>query len=362
MLQHTAIRQVASTAALPIHEEEEGAPRACGGAVSEALPSPSAPSADPTPIANEDSAEALAPLPVSVGGDGVAPEAAPEAGWACAAAVADPAVAGGEIDPARILRDRPDVFAAYYSEFYGAHNDRNSPAWLDRVGGEAAEDYARYWYETYGRYEGYAQDPARAAAPVEGAGDPALGRTTIDGIPLSNILTDRPDVFRAFFTEYYGANNDRNSDAWIQRVGGATVEDYANYWYNAHGRMEGYVPAGSRSPAAPATDPIAAPDPIGGEGREPLRAEDPSLDPWNHPAIYPDWRPPYPGWQPPTGVAPPEEASPVPTDPAASPAIADDYPFARPLVVHPSEDGFELLPATLDEIAALRSLFDDAVI
>jgi hypothetical protein len=26
---------------------------------------------------------------------------------------------------------------------------------------------------------------------------------------------------------------------------------------------------------------------------------DPSVDPWNHPAIYPDWKPPYEGWTPP---------------------------------------------------------------
>lgn len=251
------------------------------------------------------------------------------------------------------------MFAAYYSEFYGASNDRHSSAWLDRVGGESAVDYARYWYEAHGRYEGYTQASAGAAAPVEGVGDPVPGRTTIDGIPLSRILSDRPDVFQAYFTEYYGANNDRNSDAWVQRVGGATVEDYANYWYNAHGRMEGYAPSGLGSPAAP--DPGGALDPIDGDDREPLRVEDPSLDPWNHPAIYPDWQPPYPGWQPPTGGAAPDDAAPHPTEPAAQIA-ADDYPFARPPVVHPTEVGFELLPATLDEIAAMRSLFDDAMI
>ena len=57
------------------------------------------------------------------------------------------------------------------------------------------------------------------------------GRTTADGIELAQILRDRPDVFRAFFTEYYGRNNDHNSDAWFKRVGGASPEDYANYWY-----------------------------------------------------------------------------------------------------------------------------------
>lgn len=229
--------------------------------------------------------------PLFIDGDGVfLAEVAPEgmaASWLGGVSAPAP---DGEIDPAQILRDRPDVYAAFYLEFYGANNDRNSPAWVERVGGETPEDYARYWYNAHGRAEGYTPDSGFQGAPAEGGIDARVGRTTIDGIPLSKILSDRPDVFQAFFTEYYGPNNDRHSDAWAERVGGTTVEDYANYWYNAHGKVSGYVPSGQPPAADP--DPVAAPDPVAGDALEPLPVEDPSLDPWNHPAIYPDWQPP----------------------------------------------------------------------
>lgn len=172
---------------------------------------------------------------------------------------AAPASDGG-IDPARILRDRPDVYAAFYRDFYGANNDRSSPAWIDRVGGETPEDYARDWYKAHGRHEGYMQDAGFQGAPPEGVAEAPSGRTTADGIPLAKILSDRPDVFQAFFTEFYGPNNDRHSDAWAQRVGGTTVEDYADYWYNAHGRMEGYVPSRAPPAADPDAEPAASPD------------------------------------------------------------------------------------------------------
>jgi len=228
-----------------------------------------------------------------------------------AGAAPQPAESSGDIDPAQILRDRPDVLAGFYAEFYGPNNDRNSPAWTDRVGGETPQDYARYWYETYGRAEGYVAGSGANAAPAEGAEAP-LGRTTLDGVPIAKILADRPDVFQAFFTEFYGPNNDRHSDAWAERVGGVTVEDYAEYWYNAHGRVEGYTPS---APQAAPPGPESTPDPPLEQGppSEPLRVEDPSLDPWNHPAIFPDWQPPYPGWRPPgsdaTSGAPMEQVS-----------------------------------------------------
>jgi hypothetical protein len=337
-------------------DEDDGIPHSDGLVTT--LEAPAEPTAS---TADDPSPEPETAPPVLMDADGVflaetAPESVgPPFGAALEDLVSAPAPSD-DIDPAQILRDRPDVYAAFYREFFGPNNDRNSPAWADRMGGETPEDYARYWYETYGRYEGY-EPSAGAAAPAEGSADQPQGRTTIDGIPLSKILSDRPDVFQAFFTEYYGQNNDRNSDAWVQRVGGGTVEDFANYWYNAHGRMEGYVPSGSRPGSAAAPAPVGAPDPVAGDDSEPLPFEDPSLDPWNHPAIYPDWQPPYPGWQPPTD-GPPSN----PTDAAAAPAIPDDYPFARPLVVHYTEDGIELVSATLVEIAAMRSLFDDAMI
>lgn len=126
---------------------------------------------------------------------------------------------------------------------------------------------------------------AAAAAPAE---DLDVGR----------LLRDRPDVFQAFFTEYYGPNNDRHSSAWLDRVGGETVQDYARYWYDHYGRAEGYSQAeGGTVADAPPAEP-ATPEPG-------YRNEDPSLDPWNHPALYGDsWRD---WWQPSGGSPPPPD-------------------------------------------------------
>ena len=264
------------------------------------------------------------------------------------------AAPSGEIDAAQILRERPDVYAAYYAEFYGPLNDRNSHAWIDRVGGTSPEDYARYWYKAYGEASGYTPgDGAGLGAPAED-GAPA-GRTTVDGIPLAKILADRPDVFQAFFTEYYGPGNDRHSHAWVDRVGGTTVEDYANYWYNAYGRVSGYTPSvaagASEAPASPDPEPPSSPD-VTTSGPPEV---DPSLDPWNHPAIYPDWQPPYPGWTPP--AAPGTGA--VADDGGAAPAD-----IALPLILHETADGgFELVAISHEAYVALQAqtLFDDAV-
>lgn len=179
------------------------------------------------------------------------------------AAPAAPAglVTSDGIEIAQILRDRPDVFAAFFTEYYGAGNDRHSDAWANRVGGATVEAYAGYWYETYGKYGGYVAGSSGGAynAPVEESELVFTGRTTFNGIPLSQILHDRPDVYRAFFTEYYGANNDRHSDAWQNRVGGATVEDYANYWYERYGKYGAYQPSTPSSPSVPEPTPEPVP-------------------------------------------------------------------------------------------------------
>ena len=183
------------------------------------------------------------------------------------------------ISLSKILADRPDVLRAYYSEYYGGGNDRHSEAWIKRVGGDTPEDYAKYWYNKYGKWEGYAQTDRQAA----------------ESINVDQLLRERPDVFQAFFTEYYGAHNDRHSSAWVDRVGGDTVQDYAKYWFETYGKAEGYTqhrPAG----AAPDETPV---EPAPSDPSEAPPREDPSLDPWNHPAIYPDWQPPYEGWTPP---------------------------------------------------------------
>lgn len=132
--------------------------------------------------------------------------------------------APGPVTAEQILADRPDVFRAFFETYYGAGNDRHSDAWEHRVGEATPEAYALYWYKTHGVEEGY--------------GEP-------DGTPIdrAQLLLDRPDVFRAFYTEFYGSNNDRKSDAWENRVGGKTVEDYAGYWYRTYGKAAGYTQA-----------------------------------------------------------------------------------------------------------------------
>jgi hypothetical protein len=192
----------------------------------------------PDPISIPNNAfDGLNDLWIEAGGDGgIRHGQTPEP----QAAAADDGVSADQI-----LRDRPDVLKAFYTEFWGPNNDRHSHAWVDRVGGDTPQDYARYWYDKMGGKDVYQPSAHAAAAPAEGVPDDgvAVGRTTIDGIPLSQILHDRPDVFQAFFTEYYGPNNDRHSSAWDDRVGGHTPEDYANFWYNTGGKLEGYVPS-----------------------------------------------------------------------------------------------------------------------
>lgn len=192
-----------------------------------------------------------------------------------------PTTAGDNVSLQQILIDRPDVLRAYYEAYYGRGNDRNSDAWVKRVGGETAEDYARYWYEKYGRWEGYAQTDRQAAQAID----------------IDRLLAERPDVFRAYYEGYYGPGNDRKSNAWAERVGGETLQDYAKYWYVTYGRAEGYSQAPPAAPAPVQEEPEAPwePDAPG----EPAVPVDPSLDPWNHPALYPDWKPPYEGWTPP---------------------------------------------------------------
>lgn len=234
----------------------------------------------------------------------------------------------GAIDAARILLDRPDVLAAFYSEYFGPLNDRNSHAWIDRVGGTTPEDYARYWYDAHGRNEGYVQE----AAPAAASGGEAVayaGRTTYDGVPIAQILADRPDVFQAFFTEYYGAGNDRHSSAWVERVGGTTVEDYADYWYRAHGKAGGYVPSSANVPATPEEPAASEPPPVDPEAPvdDPVGVDDPLI---------------------------PDPEAPLVADPPA-------WEYARPLVVTEVDGQLMVTPATDAEIAAMRSLFDDLV-
>ena len=213
-----------------------------------------------------------------------------------------PTTAGDNVSVERILHDRPDVLRAFYKEYYGPDNDRHSDAWEKRVGGDTPEAYAKYWYEHHGKWEGYAQTDKAAAENAD----------------VERLLHERPDVFRAFYTEYYGAHNDRHSSAWVDRVGGDTIQDYAKYWYAKYGQAEGYTQRPPSESAPPETAPENAP--VFDDATEPPPVTDPSLDPWNHPAIYPGWTPPYPGWQPPdAGGVGKMAASGAPVDPPSPP-------------------------------------------
>lgn len=143
-----------------------------------------------------------------------------------------------------ILSDRPDVFRSFFDTYYSASTDHHSPAWQSRVGGATPEDYANYWYETHGRAAGYQPgvaepgfDPVRAML-----GDTPADLTTFDGVLIADILEARPDVFRAFFTEFHGPNNDQRSPAWDDRVGGHELADYVNHWWEIYGEYSGYTP------------------------------------------------------------------------------------------------------------------------
>jgi hypothetical protein len=172
-----------------------------------------------------------------------------------------PTTAALNVSVQQILDERPDVLAAFNDSM---RHGRHSTAWVEIVGGDRPEAYAKYWYENHGRWEGYAQTPQAAA----------------DNVDIPRLLADRPDVTAAYYAAYYGPNNDRHSSAWADRIGGETLQDYARYWYVNHGRQEGYT----QNPAALA----APPD----EPQEEAAAYiDPALEPWNHPALFPDYDP-----------------------------------------------------------------------
>lgn len=220
---------------------------------------------------------------------------------------------------AKILRDRPDVFQAFFTEFYGANNDHHSSAWIKRVGGTTPEDYANYWYETYGKHGEYAGAPARAPA---------------EAIDYDRLLRDRPDVFQAAFTEYYGPNNDRNSHAWVDRVGGTTPQHYAKYWYETYGKAEGYT---QRPPAAPDAPRDPGPPAAGEDDVQPPPVDD------MPPTVGDDAPPPVVEEPAPPALV--EDA--VEDDPLVPPAQSDpdaaalpiDPGAAAPALEIPDDDG-----------------------
>ncbi len=205
------------------------------------------PQTDPAPVAVVDpiaGADAAEPAPVAVSVETPPAPTGPVFGG--------PTTLDG-VSLAQILHDRPDVLRAFYDQYYGPENDRHSGAWMDRVGGATPEAYANYWYNTAGKLEGYVPSgtagEGRAAAQAPG---PLPGdHVNAAGLDLDQVLRDRPDVLKAYYDDYFGANNDRHSSAWVDRVGGTTAQDYAAYWFDHYGRWEGYAQdqAGAAAPA-----------------------------------------------------------------------------------------------------------------
>lgn len=273
------------------------------------------------------------------------------------------------IPVSQILADRPDVFRAFFDEFYGGGHDRHSAAWSARVGGVTVEDYANYWYEQHGRWEGYGSGSdggGGAAAPLEPEdmmlppGIVETGRTVAEGYRISQILAERPDVFRAFFTEFYGRNNDRNSDAWVNRVGGDTVEDYANYWWETYGRASGWTP-GRSSGSAPDEDGLDELD-------APQEVARPLVVEYTEDGVI--LRHPEPddiiedgvvvGRRPTDGVDGDPNGEPASAPGLPSPETMPEWDpwegLARPLVMeYRADGGFDLRPATTAEIMELAA-------
>lgn len=182
------------------------------------------------------------------------------------------ASSGEAVDLQRLLHERPDVMKSYYDGFYESGFDRKPDAWIARVGGASLDDYAKYWFDRHGKWEGYSQSPTGERLSVE------------------QLLHDRPDVLRAFYQEYYEHGAFKHAAEWSLRIGGNTPEDYAKYWYDRHGKWEGYS---QPAPAEPAPEP--EPDPV--PPHEPAPEEEPPLEP----------PPPEPGPAPAENAGAPEE-------------------------------------------------------
>lgn len=89
-------------------------------------------------------------------------------------------------DTDQILRDHPDV----YTDFFGAYNDplrndKNSTALLNKLGTISPEGYAKYWYESMGGRNSYANQPA-----TTGPSTPAPPPTGVDATPVGTGATD----------------------------------------------------------------------------------------------------------------------------------------------------------------------------
>lgn len=156
----------------------------------------------------------------------------------------------------RILAERQDVLNAYFQGWFKTQGHEHlRDEWVGKVGGSTPEAYARYWYDNHGRFDGYSQGQITAA----------------ENISLDQLVRDRPDVVEAYVRDFQANHHHGKPEpVWTSKVGGEGLHDYARYWFNNHGRYEGY----NQRPPAPAVadEPEAAPF-------DPNPPEPPVIDP-----------------------------------------------------------------------------------
>lgn len=92
-----------------------------------------------------------------------------------------------DLDWGQLLQDRPDVMTEYTEE---STRDRKSQNNLLNMGVLNAEDFAQWWYNMYGRNEGYTQAPKDTGPPTLPPGDPTQKPPPSTGAPdLSGLIS-----------------------------------------------------------------------------------------------------------------------------------------------------------------------------
>ncbi len=125
------------------------------------------------------------------------------------------------VDFAQLLIDRPDVLAE--AERLRRTADQNSP-WAAQhavASTNTNEDFARWWYDNYGRNEGYGQAPP---TPAPTAVDPTPGpvvpdTNNLNGNPLAPVVGEDPyaKVFQSI-TDLLGGFNSQISQQQAQQA------------------------------------------------------------------------------------------------------------------------------------------------
>lgn len=126
----------------------------------------------------------------------------PDTGSGVIANASAPATTAGTQDWAQLLKDRPDVMAAYTQGHATA--DQNSPHTAAVGLADNPEDYAKYWYNNMGGNTSY-QFPQTATATTTPTQPAATAASTIPGQTLTSAdnggLGARPDATRPGFSQ-----------------------------------------------------------------------------------------------------------------------------------------------------------------